>query len=214
MTSSATTDEDRQQATTGRLPGVLITLGGLLFIGGVAVPVIARVFDNLGDPAVIQAAIESEPTAWDVAALLSGTGTIVTAIGLFLLGRRTSQISSEPRARTAATVGSWLGLGVAAWVATAAYRVLATPDVLAENVNGLDWWNNATSIVWFVGIAGSSVAFGLMLVWLRHRRVLGWLLLSAGPLLAIAGIMLPVIPYFGDVLAGVVLALSPPRTRA
>jgi hypothetical protein len=158
--------------------------------------------------------IESDPTAWDVAAVLSGTGTVLTAIGLFLLGHRTSQISGEPRMRNAAMVSGWLGLGVVAWVVTAAYRALSTADILAENLNGLEWWDAATGIVWFIGIAGSSVALGLALIWLRHLRVLGWLLVTAGPLLAIAGIVLPVVPYFGNVLAGVVLALSPPRSQA
>ena len=83
----------------------------------------------------------------------------------------------------------------------------------AENLNGLDRWDAATGMVWFVGIAGSSVAFGLTLIWLRSRRALGWLMLTVGPLLAIAGIVLPVVTYFGYVLVGIVLALSPPRTQ-
>jgi len=66
-------------------------------------------------------------------------------------------------------------------------HVLSTADILAENLNGLEWWDAATGIVWFIGIAGSSVALGLALIWLRHLRVLGWLLVTAGPLLGHCG---------------------------
>ena len=64
------------------------------------------------------------------------------------------------------------------------------------------------------GIARSSVAFGLVLIWLRHLRVLGWLLPIGGPPLAIIGIVLSVVTYIGYVPAGLALALAPPRTHA
>jgi hypothetical protein len=212
-TDMAEASLDRRHSVS-RVPAVLVGLGGLVFIAGIAFPVVGEVFSHLDDPAAIQAAIEADPVSWDVAAGLTGVGALITALGLFLLGRGLAAVTQRPRPRAAAAAGGWLGLGVAAWVAVALYRVLASPSVIAENQNLYSGWDLAVGAIWFLGVLGSFVAFGLALVWLRHLRILGWLMIAGGTLLAVVGVILPVIPFFGYAGAGIALSIAPPRDHA
>lgn len=75
---------------------------------------VANPFD-FADAAERVAALQADKTAWDVSNVLAGVGHVVTAIGLWMLGRSLAQSSNERRSQVLATAASWAGLATGVW---------------------------------------------------------------------------------------------------
>lgn len=85
--------------------------------------------------------LEKDPTGWDVSNAVNGAGSLVTAIGLGLFARQVQSVSNNKNVRIASYIGAAMAiLGALCWVIISYYRIVLSPEEIANDVgipNGL-----------------------------------------------------------------------------
>lgn len=195
-----------------RLAGALVASGAILFLAASFTPVGGEVY-SAETATEIATALEGARGTWNAANVVSAVGVIVVAIGLFLLGRGLMDVGGQLRVRRASHVVSWLGLVTAVEAVVLVWNAAASTDSLAETYADPtgSWLLIGVGLIWTVAALASFVGLGLALLWLRHQRWLGWLLLVLGVVaaLVLSAIAGPDPAYVLLLVAGITLWVSP-----
>lgn len=170
---------------------------------------VANPFD-FADAAERVAALQADKTAWDVSNVLAGVGHVITAIGLWMLGRSLAQSSNERRSQVLATAASWAGLATGVWAVNSYFAVVRPiEDVVAAFTDPTPELV-VTGLIYVLGVLILFVTLGLVLRRLGHIRWLAWTLLIVGPIAALSvfviGTSLPTHLMF---VLGLALSISP-----
>jgi hypothetical protein len=195
-----------------RGPGILIAIGGLVFLGSGFTDVGSDVYSaDTADE--IATALEAARGTWNASNWIGAIGTVLGAAGLFMLGSELGRASQGTRTRRAAFVVRWFGLATMVYLVTQIYNATASTKSLAETYS--DPTSSALLVVsglmWTAVAVAVFVALGLGLLWLPHQRWLGWVVLIVGLFAAVVlGAFLGPSPaYLVLTITGVALAASP-----
>ena len=204
-------------ATGGRLPGFLLAVGALVFLGTGFTDVGGEVY-SADSAEEIAAALDGARGTWDASNWIGAIGVVIAASGLFMLGRQIGNAASVSRTDRAAAVVKWAGLATLVYVIVQIYNATASTESLAETYS--DPTASATLIAsglaWTAAALAVFIALGLALLWLPHQRWLGWFVLILGVITTvIVGAFLgPSAAYLVLAIAGMTLAISPVLTAA
>lgn len=195
----------------GRLAGVTLIAGSLLFFGGVAMPVASHVF-RTNDALLRLGYIEEDPAAWDLAMTLAGAGGLVAAIGLVPLARSVQLVTDRRILGVLAYGAATLAIGGAlSWVIISFIRITQPPFEVAF-VDASPWLFGTYRVL----TRAAVFIFGVVLLLSGYPRWLGWMLIVAGAVMfvdLVPQVLPPFVHYVVFLILGVaLLILSPPRT--
>jgi hypothetical protein len=210
--SKARTAMSNSNSSSSRVPGILIALGAVVFLGSGFTEVGGDVYST--DSAdEIAAALDGARGTWDASNWIGAIGIVIAAAGLFMLGAELGRAATSPRMHRAASVVKWSGLATVVYLVVQIYNATASTEALADTYS--DPTSSATLIV--VGLAWTAAALavfiglGLALLWLPHQRWLGWFALVLGVIatVLVGAFLGPSAAYLLLAVAGIALAISP-----
>ena len=214
--TATSTEPGPHGGTGGRVAGLITAIGSAIYLAGLAVPVGGDVYEAIGedDDAGALALLQDSGTEWDTAIALSAVGIVVAAAGLWLLGRAAARVSGQLRVQRAGTTTAWLGLFSGIGVIGQVWLIVASPQDIVDGLGSAPLVI-VGGLTTSVGLLGVFIGLGLALVWLRHLRALGWVLMVLGtitiPTHAFLG---PPFSYLLLLIAGVILAIAPVRDNS
>ena len=191
------------------ISAIIMIVGSVLFLAGLAVPPVSDVFDNTDDKQAQLDLIEEDGSGWDIGSGMVAAGGLIAAIGFALFTIYLQDLTEDTRFKQALLASAALVvIGAVGWVIVGYFRITRSPE---EVVNDM----NAGSVVFPVYIVLTCVAFiitGTILWRGVYLKWVGAMLAFLGSLIVLAfigvGDMIPATLYPWMIISGIAVLFT------
>jgi hypothetical protein len=200
------------------MPGILIAVGAAISLA-MLFPSVGSDFYNADTKQEVLDVLADQRAAWNFISWMNAVSAALVAIGLGLLGAQVRDLGGQVRVRRAGTaivVGAILMLTLAG---IQVFIALASDETLAKYFSAdgeFPAWLGVIYLLWSVGATIAFVALGLSLIWTKHQRWLGWIIIILGPIAAL--VLAAVMGGTGTIplllLVGITMWASPVRDES
>jgi hypothetical protein len=193
-----------------RIAGIVLLMGGLLFLFGVGFPGAPPVFSLSDEPGLQIQLIEGAHTNWQISSLLLGVAGLIVVVGLGLYAKYTGGHNDDQKAATVGYGAVVLAaVGALLWLFVTVNRATLEPAQLHGNVNINGWWYPTYAILTNMAL----IMIGYVLLRTGSAKwLVGFLIVTGALQLGLqifTGDSIPAINYFPIIIMGIVLIIRP-----